>query len=145
MSKCKNCGSELKNSICEYCGTANNLDLKSSKGLTENFLGINFADFSKKMSNAIAAQQQFNETGKFDDDTLKQMSEGFGFNEMIQDLTKHNNEMNDKIKLDRAKLKAARVAIAKGKCPECGEPFKKRHDFCDNCGASVMIESYDDC
>ncbi len=149
MMKCPNCGAEAKGKFCEHCGAAltaqgtekTNSDAFAGAG---NILGFDLADYTAKIANAMKLQKEYDQTGVMSEEMLREMQSGFGLGSVVAGIEEKNRALDEQIAKERDARKKARAAIAKRICPECGTPFKKRQEYCKSCGASVMMESYEE-
>ncbi|MBQ8749154.1 MAG: hypothetical protein IJZ29_01610 [Clostridia bacterium] len=142
MAKCKICGANVNSKFCEYCGAKNEehideVDMNSL--INENAkdtLGADYIKCMENICNLVNYDKIAKETGSYPSEFYEKMPE------MMANTMNMWGNLNKEMEETSEKYKKARADIAKKICPSCGAKFKKGEDFCEKCGASLLIEEY---
>lgn len=145
MAYCSNCGAKAEGKFCSNCGTVLNKEKsKTDTVATGNILGIDLDSYGESISKIFEMQKEYDQTGVMSDEMVKGLKTGFGLNQVVRQAQENLTKIEKENKEASAQLRKARVDIAKGICPDCGAKFKKRQTSCTKCGASTMVESYEE-
>lgn len=146
---CSNCGARASGNFCSECGQ------KLIKGDGDKFadssaksdapiFGFDFSAINKSLADAMTMQKEYEKSGEMSEEMIKNLRSGFGMDDIIKDINAASQRQTAEIKEQKAKLKKARADISKGLCPDCGATFKKRQTSCSKCGASTILEAYEE-
>ena len=141
MAYCTNCGTKINSQYCPNCGTKNekfdgtSAQKHNQSNSSNNPLNKSYSELFSPLFDMVKTITKAKNENR--DVTLEEIDSFKEFFNLPDELEARNKALDEQIMAQKSKKRAARRAIANGKCPECGAKITKHTDFCPKCGQIV--------